>query len=59
MKYKKVIATLLAVGCIGLVGGLGYFLGQANQEKKRRKTDGCPSQRNRNQATGIKKNCGS
>ena len=33
MKYKKVIATLLAVGCIGLVGGLGYFLGQANQEK--------------------------
>ena len=24
---------MLAVGCIGLVGGLGYFLGQANQEK--------------------------
>jgi hypothetical protein len=27
MKYKKVVAVLLAVGCIGLVGTLGYFLG--------------------------------
>ena len=54
MKYKKVIATLLAVGCIGLVGGLGYFLGQANQEKNAVKQTVAPVQ-----ATGIKKNCGS
>lgn len=32
MKYKKVVAVLLAVGCIGLVGTLGYFLGQTNQK---------------------------
>ena len=32
MKYKKVVATLLAVGCVGLVGTLGYFLGQTNQK---------------------------
>lgn len=33
MKYKKVVAVLLAVGCIGLVGTLGYFLGQTNQKE--------------------------
>lgn len=32
MKYKKVVAVLLAVGCIGLVGTFGYFLGQTNQK---------------------------
>ena len=34
MKYKKVVAVLLAVGCIGLVGTLGYFLGQTNQKEQ-------------------------
>ncbi|MBS6403215.1 MAG: hypothetical protein KH393_05305, partial [Tyzzerella nexilis] len=32
MKYKKVVAVLLAVGWLGLVGTLGYFLGQTNQK---------------------------
>ncbi len=32
MKYKKVVAVLLAVGCIVLVGTLGYFFGQTNQK---------------------------
>lgn len=30
MKYKKVVTVLLAAGCIGLEGILGYFLGQTN-----------------------------
>lgn len=33
MKYKKVMVTLLATACIGLAGGFGYFMGQANQGK--------------------------